>query len=416
MSTNIGRSNDDSSFRYKMPKLLTKVEGRGNGIKTVIVNMVDVAKALHVQPQYPTKFFGIELGAQSKFEKDTDRAIVNGAHSAGDLQRLLDKYIAIFVLCPKCKLPEIKIEVLKSKIKIDCAACGYNDVLKTAHKLASFIIKNPPTKKEKEDMEKDDVEKEAAVKSKSRKKEDKADKKKGKKKKKDGSSDEDSSDEAVEAVVPTKKPSEKDEEKVEWFTDTSKEAQRARQQAEFAEIQRVDEALKIVEDISKPADKSGKDSPSTVLRMYLASGGRSPAEVTAELRRLQLARGLDESQRLKTLFEAVFDVSQPQTIVSQFKKQAPLLKKFAADKAGVKLMIGCLEDFVANVNPKLVPYIPHILQTLYENDVLSEESILSWADSPPESSWFAINKDLAANIRVKAKPFISWLRTAEDAE
>jgi len=141
---NIGRDNSDLSFRYKMPRLVTKVEGRGNGIKTVLVNVVDIAKALHVLPHYPTKYFGIELGAQSKFDKARDCGVVNGSHNAGDLAKLLDKFIATFVLCPTCKLPEIKMDVQKSKIKIDCAACGHNSILKTAHKLAIFILKNPP--------------------------------------------------------------------------------------------------------------------------------------------------------------------------------------------------------------------------------------------------------------------------------
>ena len=45
-SVNINRSVSDAFYRYKMPRLRAKVEGKGNGIKTVIVNMIDVAKAI----------------------------------------------------------------------------------------------------------------------------------------------------------------------------------------------------------------------------------------------------------------------------------------------------------------------------------------------------------------------------------
>lgn len=46
----MNRSVSDMFYRYKMPKLMAKVEGKGNGIKTVIVNMVDIAKALGRPP------------------------------------------------------------------------------------------------------------------------------------------------------------------------------------------------------------------------------------------------------------------------------------------------------------------------------------------------------------------------------
>jgi translation initiation factor 5 len=42
---NIPRQVDDTFYRYKMPRLLTKIEGRGNGIKTVLLNMSDIAAA-----------------------------------------------------------------------------------------------------------------------------------------------------------------------------------------------------------------------------------------------------------------------------------------------------------------------------------------------------------------------------------
>ena len=46
-NVNIRRELDDQFYRYKMPKLLAKIEGKGNGIKTVVVNMFEIAKALH---------------------------------------------------------------------------------------------------------------------------------------------------------------------------------------------------------------------------------------------------------------------------------------------------------------------------------------------------------------------------------
>ncbi|KAG9148783.1 hypothetical protein Leryth_018098 [Lithospermum erythrorhizon] len=53
---NIGASNkDDAFYRYKMPRMITKVEGRGNGIKTNIVNMVEIAKALARPASYTTR-------------------------------------------------------------------------------------------------------------------------------------------------------------------------------------------------------------------------------------------------------------------------------------------------------------------------------------------------------------------------
>ena len=131
---NVNRQTNDMFYRYKMPKLLAKVEGTGNGIKTVVVNATAIAKALnrpttckikirflgkkknqtyfHFLFLDVTKFFGCELGAQVQMNAKEDRYIVNGSHDCEKLQNLLDAFIKRFVLCPHCDNPETRLVCL----------------------------------------------------------------------------------------------------------------------------------------------------------------------------------------------------------------------------------------------------------------------------------------------------------------
>jgi translation initiation factor 5 len=144
---NVNRNVTDLYYRYKMPRICAKVEGKGNGIKTVIVNMAEVAKALNRPATYPTKYFGCELGAQTQFDNKNERFIVNGSHDATKLQDLLDGFIRKYVLCPECDNPEtdLIINAKKETISQTCKACGYHGLLKVQHKVNTFILKNPPT-------------------------------------------------------------------------------------------------------------------------------------------------------------------------------------------------------------------------------------------------------------------------------
>lgn len=177
----------DPAYRYKMPKLIGKVEGKGNGIKTVLVNVVDLGTALNRDPAEVTKFFGCELGAQTSFT--TDRAIVNGAHRDDALQGHLSKYIENFVLCKNCHLPETHYKIKEGLISQKCLACGNKDPVDMRHKLCTFIISGHKKAKEQAKKEGKDEKKDKKDKKDKEKDKDRESKKEKKEKSVDGDSD-----------------------------------------------------------------------------------------------------------------------------------------------------------------------------------------------------------------------------------
>lgn len=401
MSTiNIGGDNKDKSYRYKMPQMVIKIEGRGNGIKTVILNMHDLAKSLHTDPSYPTKYFGIELGAQSNYDRKTERAVVNGRHELSTLASHLEKFIDQFILCPNCRLPEIKMSVKKSNIKIDCAACGYNQPLKTAHRLATYIQKNPPDSVGKKSQD-------TKGKKKGKKGQDDAeDESENKGDNEEASGDNNKEDDKEAAAVTEVVPEPVRNNNVEWFTDTSKEAMKERQQEELKD-EVVDVSTKKIQDLTK-------ETPAAVLRLYL-SQPRGVSEITSEVKRLQLARGLNDTQKVQALVQSVIDATEAKAIVSQFQKQSPLFAQFATDRASSTILINCIEEMFGVLHRDLIAVFPKVLQVLYDGDVLEEEAIVSWYDSPPETSYL-VPRPTALTLRKRAKPLIDWFKNAEEDE
>lgn len=143
---NVNREVSDNFYRYKMEKLVTKVEGKGNGIKTVVVNLANVARSLARDPNYVIKYFAFELGAQTNTDPKDDRWIINGAHESAKLQDLLDGFIKKFVLCRGCSNPETVVNIKDPRIILDCKACGHRTDVDIRLKLSGFIIKHESKK------------------------------------------------------------------------------------------------------------------------------------------------------------------------------------------------------------------------------------------------------------------------------
>lgn len=152
---NIPRHVSDIHYRYKMPSIVAKIEGRGNGIKTRFINLSEVAKSLHphgeVYRNYIIKFFGFELGAMV----NTRDLVINGKYDSSDLQDLLDKYVDKYVLCAKCQNPETLLFIKKETVKRRCKACGHVTICDVSHKLSNYIYKFPPIDPNTDHIKKD---------------------------------------------------------------------------------------------------------------------------------------------------------------------------------------------------------------------------------------------------------------------
>jgi translation initiation factor 5 len=275
---NIGASNrDDAFYRYKMPRMVAKIEGRGNGIKTNVVNMVEIAKALARPASYTTKYFGCELGAQSKFDEKTGTSLVNGAHDTAKLAALLENFIKKYVQCYGCGNPETEIVITKTQmITLKCAACGFVSDVDMRDKLTTFIIKNPPEQKkgskDKKAMrraEKERLKEGEAADEEQKKHKKEVVKKKGTSgsakdvasktstKKKSNSSDEDHSPAHSQADENDQAVDDDDDGDVQWQTDTSLEAARQRIQEQLSAAT----ADMVMLSTSDEKQKSAKNSP-----------------------------------------------------------------------------------------------------------------------------------------------------------
>ncbi|QRV76469.1 eukaryotic translation initiation factor 5 [Ceratobasidium sp. AG-Ba] len=389
---NIRRDVDDKFYRYKMPSLLTKIEGKGNGIKTVIPNMSDVSRALSRPPTYPTKFFGCELGAQTSFDEKGDRYIVNGAHDATRLRELLDAFIDKFVLCAECKNPETDLIIVARTEDIfrDCKACGARTGVDMRHKLTTFIIKNPPKRpkkdkkakatdkdKDKDGKENGSAEEEAAAEG--------------------GGSDDDDDEftkklKADAAQLPTAEQAERGEE--DWALDTSEAAVKARQK-EMAALNLGD---------SDEGEGDGADPYSELAVWLEGNRGSSAADVYKKIQEL----GIEKKHKVaEILGRALFT----ENIEKEIPNYQPLFAKVITSEKHQKSLLGGLERFVGVEHPALVAAVPKILMAFYQVDALEEDVIKQWGTHVSRKY---VDRDVSKRVRKAADPFIKWLAEADD--
>jgi len=380
MALNVNRNIKDNYYRYKMPRMQAKVEGKGNGIKTVLVNMVDVARSLDRPPTYVTKYFGCELGAQTQFDVKNERYIVNGCHEAGKLQDMLDGFIKKFVLCEKCENPETVLKVKKNMIGASCKACGHIFTMDMRHKLTTYIVKNPPEMKI-----------EAQGESVTKKKDRKDKKKEGS----DGEENEQANGEPEDDWG--------DEDEVDWGEDTSEDAVRRRMEALSGGLG----GLVIDNDLEKP-EVDRINIFHTFVKQKIQAGAMNAAvqkEILTEAERLEV-----KNKAPIVLCELLFDEKMIKE--KQIAKHKNLFLRFTHEnQKAQKYLMGGLEKTIQTKEAALLARVPMILKEFFDEDILEEEVILEWAKKVSKKY---VSKDMATKIHEKAAPFITWLKEAEE--
>eukprot|EP00286_Rhodomonas_abbreviata_P006709 CAMPEP_0181323542 /NCGR_PEP_ID=MMETSP1101-20121128/19850_1 /TAXON_ID=46948 /ORGANISM="Rhodomonas abbreviata, Strain Caron Lab Isolate" /LENGTH=223 /DNA_ID=CAMNT_0023431595 /DNA_START=398 /DNA_END=1066 /DNA_ORIENTATION=+ len=139
----------DPYYRYTMPCIQVKVEGATKMIKSVLTNITDVCQAIGRPPDYLLTYLGQELSANSKIEKETEKAYVTGAMEEKQIQQLVFKFIVETVQCGNCNNPETTVHIEGSKknkvLFLTCKGCGSRTDLDSNERFVKYMILHPPT-------------------------------------------------------------------------------------------------------------------------------------------------------------------------------------------------------------------------------------------------------------------------------
>lgn len=125
--------------RYKMPIMQIIYEGKD--LKTLIINSLEISKALQIDHKYLEKYFAIELNTRTFIDNSRNCIGMKGQYNLNDLRNKLYLFIEIYILCDICKLPEIRYKNEKNKLIKICNSCGNRNIVKE-YKLNEYFLKD----------------------------------------------------------------------------------------------------------------------------------------------------------------------------------------------------------------------------------------------------------------------------------
>ena len=110
--------------RLELPRIMIQTVG----MRTIISNFKEIADALDRDPQHVLKFLTREMATAATFHES--RAIFQGKFRADSFERLLQRYLEGYVICPVCKRPDTRVVKEKRLSFLVCNACGAKSSVK----------------------------------------------------------------------------------------------------------------------------------------------------------------------------------------------------------------------------------------------------------------------------------------------
>jgi translation initiation factor 5 len=265
-----------------------------------------------------------------------------------------------------CKLPEINLKIKKDTLKCVCRSCGKTSKLDSSHKIAKYILKNPPTD-ESEFGKKEDTKKE-------------------------------------EKKVEEKKPEEEVKKKIK--KDKKKKDEESKSSAE---------GVKHVEDLSLTSPEilesiaRGKD--------YKNSQKRTPYEIIDQINNIAISQGFKEDTKYYVAMHGLLD----EKFLVQWPKESSIRETFKLmvnndGEKGQCWVFLALQRFIKNHGAELASQANTILKCFYDEEILSEEILLKYYSGKPISgsdvlqSGKTFNKELNTQFKETIRPFVTWLQ------
>jgi len=388
---------EDPFYRYKMRQLYVQVVGKGKMIKMFLLNIDDVSKDLKVSPAHLTAYMGYEIGAQYKYDSkkpEREKGSISGDKDANELSAIMKKFITDFVLCPVCHLPETTMKISKEgaeAVMVSCRSCPNTSVLNLRPKFQQFIVNHPNLIPQQPKEERAARRKQpSTTETESSETKDGSQKAEEEEQNKSAANGSSPADKQKREKKPKKKrQDEEEEDDVEWSCDTSAEAVRQRRHDLLP-----DRIKQLV--LSEANEKEA----AAHLELILTSNTTNPEaksapvvsnEIVKEIEALQSKYSFPNDKTLDLFFEAL-----PQSI-NDILPYKSVFKLLVDDTTLQQHLLKKIEERVAKDNSKKLPFL---LKQLYDDDILTEESILAWKPS--------------SSVQQAAKPFVDWLRTAEE--